>query len=185
MTPEVLYCANHPDRETSLRCNKCGKPICAKCARRTPTGYRCPECVKQQQQVFETALWYDPLIAFGVAFVLSALAGALVTALGFFVIFLAPIAGGALAQVVMFAVRRRRSKYLPWVAAGGAALGGLALCTLPVLSLLLALLGGGLGEGGASGSIALGGLFRSIWPLVYSVMCAGTVYYSLRGIRIG
>ena len=35
------YCANHPGVETSLRCNKCGKPICAKCAVRTPTGYRC------------------------------------------------------------------------------------------------------------------------------------------------
>ena len=35
------YCANHPTVETTLRCNKCGKPICAKCAIRTPTGYRC------------------------------------------------------------------------------------------------------------------------------------------------
>ena len=39
--------------ETSLRCNKCGKPICAKCAVRTPTGYRCKECVRGQQKIFE------------------------------------------------------------------------------------------------------------------------------------
>ena len=50
-----VYCANHPGVETSLRCNKCGKPICAKCAIRTPTGYRCKECVRGQQRIFETA----------------------------------------------------------------------------------------------------------------------------------
>ena len=38
--PESLTCANHPDRETLLRCNKCGKPICISCAVRTPVGYR-------------------------------------------------------------------------------------------------------------------------------------------------
>lgn len=179
MTTDIVYCANHPDRETSLRCNKCGKPICAKCARRTPIGYRCQECVNQQQQIFETALWYDQLIAFGVAFVLSALAGALATAVGFFVIFLAPVAGGVLAQVVMAAVRRRRSKYLPWVAAGGAALGGLALCTLPALSLLFSLVGV------RGGGLALGALIGGLWPIVYTVLCSTTVYYSLRGIRVG
>ncbi len=46
------YCANHPGVETSLRCNKCGKPICAKCAVRTPTGYRCKECVRGQLKDF-------------------------------------------------------------------------------------------------------------------------------------
>ncbi len=113
---------------------------------------------------------------------LSALAGALVNLLGFFVIFLAPVVGGVLAQVVMFAVRKRRSKYLPWVAAGAAALGGLVLCALPALNLLLILFGG-FGERG--GAAALGGLFTAIWPILYVVLCPTTVFYSLRGIRIG
>jgi len=69
--PTPIYCANHPQVETSLRCNRCGKPICPKCAVSTPTGYRCRECVRGQQKVFETAEWYDyPLavvIAGGVA----------------------------------------------------------------------------------------------------------------------
>jgi hypothetical protein len=65
MTVEApkMYCANHPNVETSLRCNKCEKPICARCAILTPTGYRCKECVRGQQKVFETAKWLDyPLI---------------------------------------------------------------------------------------------------------------------------
>jgi len=176
---DLHYCANHPDRETSLRCNRCGKYICVKCARRTPIGYRCKECVTQQQQIYETALWYDYVIAGVICFALSAIAGALVSFLGFFVIILAPVVGGVLAQVVTFAVRKRRSKYLPWVAAGAAALGGLALCALPSLGLLLALLGGG-GFGGR----ALGSLISGIWPLVYTVLCTSTLFYSLRGIRI-
>lgn len=179
---ELHYCANHPDRETSLRCNRCGKYICVKCARRMATGYRCPECVNQQQQVFETALWYDYVIAGVVTFVLSAIAGALVSFLGFFVIILAPIVGGVLAQVVMFAVRRRRSKYLPWVAAGAAALGGLTICAYSVLPLVFALAFGGFGDRG--GGLALGGLLGAIWPILYVVLCPSTLYYSLRGIRI-
>jgi hypothetical protein len=175
------FCANHPDREATLRCNKCGKPICVKCAKRMATGYRCPECISQQQQVFETARWYDFLIAGGVAFVLSVLAGALITNLGWFIFFLSPLAGGGIAQVVTFAVRKRRSKYLPWIAAGGAALGGIALCILPTIFILGAMVFGGRGE---LGGVALSGLLGILWPLLYTGLCATTVFYSLRGIRI-
>ena len=55
----TLYCYVHPTRETSLRCNNCERPICAQCAVRTPTGYRCKECVRERQKTFETAEWYD------------------------------------------------------------------------------------------------------------------------------
>ena len=37
-------CADHPDVETRLRCSRCGKPICPRCAVRTPVGMRCPDC---------------------------------------------------------------------------------------------------------------------------------------------
>ncbi len=46
MTEEVMHCANHPNRETLLRCNKCGKPICPECAIRHPVGWRCRECAQ-------------------------------------------------------------------------------------------------------------------------------------------
>lgn len=186
MTAEPLtYCANHPDREATLRCNKCGKPICVKCAKRMATGYRCPQCLSQQQQIFETALWYDFLIAGAVAFVLSTLAGALITSLIWFTFILSPLAGGAIAQVVTFAVRKRRSKYLPWVAAGGAAIGGLALCALPSLLLLTSLFYASPDpESGGRGGLLVAGLFNALWPLLYTTLCATTVFYSLRGIKI-
>ena len=91
------FCANHPDRPTALRCNKCAKPICPGCALHTPVGYRCPQCVRGQQAVFETAHWYDYVTAAATALVLSGLAGVLLSRLGWLLIFLAPTAGGALA----------------------------------------------------------------------------------------
>jgi hypothetical protein len=65
--PPTLYCANHPQTETTLRCNRCEKPICTKCAVLTPTGYRCKECVKSQQKTFDTAQLIDYPLAFIVA----------------------------------------------------------------------------------------------------------------------
>ena len=75
---ETLYCYIHPNRETSLRCNQCNRPICASCAVRTPTGYRCKECVKGQQKIFDTAEWYDYIFGFAMAGVLSLIASLLV-----------------------------------------------------------------------------------------------------------
>ncbi|MEZ4564103.1 MAG: B-box zinc finger protein [Thermomicrobiales bacterium] len=43
-TTGPAMCAEHPDVETRLRCSRCGKPICPRCAVRTPVGMRCPDC---------------------------------------------------------------------------------------------------------------------------------------------
>ena len=71
MQEDTLFCANHPNRETVLRCNRCEKPICTECAVLTPVGYRCKECVRGQQKVFETASWVDLLIAFIISGIVS------------------------------------------------------------------------------------------------------------------
>ncbi len=77
MTDQTLHCYKHPDRETLLRCNQCGRPICSDCAVKVSTGYRCKECVHEQQKRFDTSIKRDyiigPLIAFAVA-----LAGSLI-----------------------------------------------------------------------------------------------------------
>ena len=39
-----MKCAAHPEIETSLKCGKCGTPICPKCMVQTPVGARCPKC---------------------------------------------------------------------------------------------------------------------------------------------
>ena len=45
---QVRYCYRHPDRETGVSCSSCGRPICHDCMIPAPVGFRCPECVKEQ-----------------------------------------------------------------------------------------------------------------------------------------
>jgi len=131
----VLYCANHPNVETLLRCNRCGKPICTRCAVQTPVGYRCKQCVGQQRAVYYTGGASDYLIGGLIAAVLGGLATLIISLLGgawFFGLILGPTAGVGIAEVVRLAVRRRRSQYL-WLVVGGAVILG----SLPALVLFL------------------------------------------------
>jgi MFS family permease len=174
-TETVLYCENHPNVETTLRCSKCNKPICAKCAVLTPTGYKCRECVRGQQKVFETAEWFDYPVAFIIAGVLALVGSLAVNFLGFFIIFIAPIVGGLIAEVVRKAVNRRRSKKLYYAATAGAIIGGI----YRFLGVFLAFLGI---TGGIPGFNIL---FSLLIPGIYVVLVASTVYYRLSGIRMG
>ncbi len=74
---EVVYCPRHPKIEATLRCYQCGQPICIKCARRTPVGYICPDCLHGRKANFEQATRRDLISASLVALVLGLLASAL------------------------------------------------------------------------------------------------------------
>src|SRR5512136_190041 len=111
-TTGTHYCYYHSNTPTELRCNKCGKYICVKDAVRTPVGYRCKSCVKEQQDVFFTATSTDYTIAAVVSLVLSTVAAFIVPALGFIAIFAGPIAGTVIAEGVWRATGRRRGRYI-------------------------------------------------------------------------
>ena len=169
--PEILYCANHPGVATSLRCNRCEKPICIKCAVLTPTGYRCRECVRGQQKVYETAQWIDFPLACGLALILAFVGSFLARAMFFLIIFVAPIVGTVIAEVVRVVVRRRRSKRLFQAVAICVVLGSLPLPLLQVGSVLLH-------SALSSADIIL------LWYGIYTFLAASTVYYRLAGINI-
>jgi hypothetical protein len=166
----TLYCYVHPNRETSLRCNNCNRPICAACAVRTPTGYRCRECVKSQLKTFDTSEWYDYVSGFIVAALLSAVAAFLVTfigRIGFFGWFLiaagAPTAAVAIAEGVRLVTRRRRSRALFIAVAVGVVLGALPVILVQVLSL---------------------DLFGILFQVIYLVIAVPVVYSRLSGIQL-
>ncbi len=166
--PETLYCANHPNTETSLRCNRCNKPICPKCAVLTPIGYRCRECVRGQQKSFETAEGIDYPLGFIVAAILSFAGSLIASSMSFFIIFLAPIAGTIIAEAARFVTRRRRAKRLYLVVAAGALVGSLPpLLTNLIASFLF-------GE--------LGFLLPLLWQGAYAFIVTSTVYYRLGGM---
>lgn len=179
---DTLYCYVHPNRPTSLRCNHCGRPICAECAIRTPTGYRCRECVREQQKKFDTALWYDYLTAFVVSAIGSAIASVLIGAVsGFFfgllVLLIAPGAGAFIGNIVLRVIRNRRSRRLFLTAAVGMVAGALPALLLISLPALLGLLAGGVR--------GLGGLLPAIWQVVYLFMAVPAAYTQISGLRIG
>jgi uncharacterized membrane protein YhaH (DUF805 family) len=166
-----IYCANHPTVETSLLCNKCEKPICSKCAILTPTGYRCKECIKEQQRIFDTAMWHDfPLIFIVVAilsYLGSLIGGWISVRFGFYIIilavFLAPAIGGVIAEIARRITGRRRSKKL-FILAVIAAIVGCIPISLQLIQHFY--------------------LFGLIYQVMYAVLMTSTLYYRLSGIKI-
>src|SRR5512138_1638964 len=170
---DTLYCYVHPNRPTSLRCNRCERPICADCAIRTPTGYRCRECVREQQKKFDTAEWYDYIVAFIVAAIGSAIASGLIAVVsGFFfgllVLFIAPGAGAFIGNIVLRFIRNRRSRALFLTAAIGMVVGALPALLLISLPALLGVLSAGLH--------GLTGLLPAIWEVVYLFLAVPAAY---------
>jgi hypothetical protein len=165
-------CANHPEVETYLRCNKCDKPICINCAVLTEVGYRCKECIREQQKVFYNAVDGDNLKAFAVAAGVTLVAAPLLAFLlklvplffGFIIAFLTGSGAGAtLGQFIRQAVQRRRGPNLRWFALAGILLG-------IVLSLVLVSLLPGFG------------IFSlvSLQGLLFAVLAVTTAYQMLK-----
>lgn len=143
----LAYCYRHPQVETGLRCNRCNRPICTKCAHRTPVGFRCPDCIREHENKYYSGGNLDYIIAAVVAFPLALIAVWLFAAifgrfsiwLLFIGIFVVPAVTGFIAEAVRWAVRKRRSRYLGHVVAGCIILAALPLL---VVSLLAGSLGG-------------------------------------------
>jgi hypothetical protein len=110
---ELVYCANHPRVETSLRCNRCGKPMCSRCAKLTPVGYRCPECIREREDVFFNATPADYVLAGVVGLILGLVFGVIVPWIGFFALFVAPAAGAVTGKLILWTTGRRRGRWLP------------------------------------------------------------------------
>jgi hypothetical protein len=164
------YCANHPGVETSLRCNKCGKPICAKCAVRTPTGYRCKECVRGQLKIFNTAVWYDYLLGSLTAAILGFLASllaSLVSGLSFIgwilIVIGAPTAGMIIAEGVRLVTRKHRSRPLFITIAAVVVVGALPVILFQLFA---------------------GNFFSLIFQGIYLFIATPIVYTRLSGIQL-
>ena len=182
---ETTFCINHPQTETYLRCNKCGRPVCLKCVERTPVGYRCKECLGVQRQGYYNATPFDYVVAAIVGIVLSVLGGVVMSfvgaGLGFFGIligiFAGPLGGGVVAEGIRASIQRHRGRYLWLVGCAALVVGGLiGLVGLAWLPLLIALLGGQLGLLARFG----GALLFNLGFWIYLVLAVSTAYARLR-----
>lgn len=169
-----VFCVNHPQTETLLRCNKCGKPVCIKCVVRTPVGYRCKECMNVQHAGYYTATPLDHLIVAIVGLLASIVAGGIAAALGglfwFFAIFYAPAAGGLIAEIIRWTIQKRRGKYIWLIACATLVVGGfVGAGALPILATL-----------GTHRIEFLSAAFLNLGVWIFIVLGASTVYARLR-----
>lgn len=158
-----------------LRCNRCGKPLTPKTAVRTPTGYRCQDCIRQQQKVFDTTKGLDVLIGFLIAGFIAFAGSWFVPRLGFFTILVAPGLGSLIYRAVRLAVNKRRSKALNSAILAGALIGSLPLLVPQMLNVI---------RMSSELLSAIGNLMPLIWRVVYTVMVATTAYAQTKGIRL-
>ena len=162
------------DQQVTLRCSKCGKPITPEEAVQTPVGYRCKECVREQQRIFDTSKPLDYVWGFLIAAVLSFLGSLLVSVIGFFTVLLAPAAGVAVAEVVRAVIKKRRGKRLFRIVAAGVILGGLPLIFIQLINFILGL---------SVGSFNLFSLLPLAYQVLYLFLAVPSAYYRLSGSR--
>lgn len=170
---ETVFCVNHPDTETTLRCNRCGRPVCVRCVELTEVGYRCKDCIREQQNTFFNAVSTDYVVVAVVSFLLAALAAPLIEVLlGIFGLFLGiilavvlgPAVGGIAATIIRRSVGRRRGRYMGVVA---------------VVAIILGMLVGVVV--GAVFGLRIGFSLTNLIPLlVFLFLALSTIYATLR-----
>lgn len=145
---EIHYCAKHPERDTELRCNRCGRYMCIQCAVKTPVGYTCKECVRGHEDRFFTGSNIDYIITSVVCVIGGAAGGWIVSLFGFniWLLFIAsPVIGGGISQLALRLTGRRRGRYSGYIGAAAVIAGGLAIGFMvgfsPYLLLYLGLVG--------------------------------------------
>ena len=123
-----MRCAYHPKVETLLRCSKCEKPICSRCAILTPVGSRCRDCAGLRRlPTFDAkpidvmrALVAALLVGLAVGVALSFADALFPPALGWLLRAAGLIAAGYLVgEAVSVAVNRKRGAFFQVIAVMG------------------------------------------------------------------
>ena len=122
-----MRCATHHEVETSLKCGKCGKPICPKCMVQTPVGAKCKDCARLYKLPTYNVSKVYYLRAAGTAIGAGIVGGVLWWIVGIFLPFylgllLAAGIGYATGELVSLSVNRKRGKGLATIAALGVAI---------------------------------------------------------------
>jgi hypothetical protein len=93
-----MFCYRHPDRETWVRCGRCDRPICTRCAMQGPVGFRCRDCGKPVRDPMTTFTPVQLLGGLAASFGGGLLAAYISSMFGFFALFVAFFAGGLIVE---------------------------------------------------------------------------------------
>lgn len=169
---------NNPEADDNyigLRCNKCNKPINPADAVLTPTGYRCKECVRGQQKVFDTTKPFDIVLGFVVAGLIAFAGSWLASRIGFITLLLAPGVGLLISNAVRMAVSHRRSTNLNTAVLIGAIVGCVPMLLISLIPLFIH----------SQGILpSLSGLLPLVWQALYVVAVPSSAYAHMKGFRL-
>lgn len=123
-------CTWHPDRLTGLRCIRCDRPICPRCARSAPVGWRCIDCAKQLRSPLYKVAPQNALAGGLAAAAVSAVISIIVRMLplGLFIDIIAGlVTGGFMADAASAAGGRKHGPLMQVATVAGIAGGALAV----------------------------------------------------------
>jgi hypothetical protein len=163
---------SEPEDMGGLRCNRCNKPITAAEAILTPTGYRCRDCVRQQQKVFDNTKGADLVIGFVVSGILAFAGSWLANRVSYLVFLIAPGIGLLIYNSVRFLLKRRRSRALSKAILAGAITGVLPLLVIALINVFSS------SGTGIPNSYNLLSLF---WQAAYTAIVPSSAYLQAKG----
>lgn len=159
------YCARHPKVPTALSCSRCLTPICPECAVSGAVGFLCPKCGGRALNPLYSVRPERFVLAAVAGTGSGVLAGVLLQAISAFfiwgILFLAPMIGGFLGEVVLRATGRKRGPAIETLTGASVVVGsglsllvtGMAQMFANPLHLALFLLSVALTAGAAVGKI--------------------------------
>jgi hypothetical protein len=118
-----MQCARHPKVETALSCGKCGTPICPDCSVVAPVGMRCRDCASMRSSPLYQVRPERFALAAVAGVAAGTLAGFVLQYVGFFILFVAPMIGGFLGEVILRATGRKRGARLEFLAGASVVIG--------------------------------------------------------------
>jgi hypothetical protein len=117
---ETLFCYRHPDRETYVRCGRCDRPICSRCAMQGPVGMRCKVCGTPPRNPLHSLTAGQFAAGAAVAIGAGTIAGFIGLQLGFLLsICIGPFVGGLIGEATMRATGYKRGPLMLLLVGGG------------------------------------------------------------------
>jgi hypothetical protein len=129
-----MFCYRHPDRETWVRCGRCDRPICTRCAMQGPVGMRCRDCGKPVRDPLTAMTPRQALGGAAVAVGGGAIVAFIALEIGFFGILIGYFGGRFIAEMLERAIGYKRGPMAMLVIGGGIALGAVLGTAIGVLT---------------------------------------------------
>lgn len=182
-----MQCYRHPKVETAVSCGKCDRPICTKCMIPGPAGMRCPECASLRGSALYRVHPGRLALAIIAGLVVGIIGAMIMSApfVGFFIFFVGPIYGTAVAEAVLRSTGRKRGRLIEAIGIGSILAGALVVFG-PQILLFFGLGGTAVSQaaGGAGSPMAgvyLGlGMMSLIWRLIGFALAISACFYRLR-----